>query len=204
MAGFMGTERNGGVASLRGLEINDAERLAHLANYKELAHNIAPVGSFPYPYTVEHAIGLIEYTIAAATSGTAFHFGVQNEKGDLIGVVAITKIDQNNNSCEIGYWLGKDYHGKGYGRYAVSLIVSFAFKELKVHKVSAISFKDNKPSIRILEKIGFKREGVLRESAKSADGKYSDEVIMSMLEKDFERSKYSRMDLNSNLRLDRR
>lgn len=189
------SEHNGAV-SLRSLNINDAERLARLANYKELSQSIAPIGSFPYPYTVAHAMGLIEYTIAAATAGTAFHFGVRDGKGDLIGVVAITKVDPNNDSCEIGYWLGKDYHGKGYGRYAVSLIVSFAFRELKVHRVSAVSFKTNTPSIRMLERIGFKHEGVLRESVKSHD-RYSDEVVMSMLEEEFEKSEYSKIELDS-------
>ncbi len=189
-----------GAVSLRSLSINDAERLAYLANYKELSQSIAPMGSFPYPYTVTHAIGLIEYTIASATAGSAFHFGVRDGNGDLIGIVAITKIDPSNNSCEIGYWLGKDYHGRGYGSYAVSLIVSFAFKELGVHRVSAVSFKSNAPSIRMLERIGFRREGVLRESAKVEEG-YSDEIVMAMLENEFRKSDYGKAELNSGLGL---
>jgi len=174
-------------ASLRSMTMDDAERLASIANYEELSKSISPRGSFPYPYTVSHALGLIEYAIASATAGVAFHFGILDESKSLIGVAAITKLDRENDGCEIGYWLGKDYHGRGYGSSAVSLLVSFAFRQVGVHRVYAASFISNVASVRLLKRLGFRQEGILRQSAKGDDG-YADEVIMAMLKEEYEKS----------------
>lgn len=63
---------------------------------------------------------------------------------------------------EIGYILRRDRWGRGYAREAVSAIVSHAFSEPALRRISADTDPDNRPSVRLLESLGFVREGVLR------------------------------------------
>ena len=73
----------------------------------------------------------------------------------LSGTIGIKHIDYVNKKANIGYWIGKQYQGKGIATECVRLVVNYAFDELKLKEISAYVFPDNKPSIRGLEKNGF-------------------------------------------------
>jgi ribosomal-protein-alanine N-acetyltransferase len=65
-------------------------------------------------------------------------------------------------TCQIGYWMGEAYAGRGYMSDALNLVIPFAFGELRLHRIEAACIPSNARSVRVLEKAGFTREGLAR------------------------------------------
>ncbi|MGC8567960.1 MAG: GNAT family N-acetyltransferase [Candidatus Micrarchaeia archaeon] len=161
------------------LEINDAERLCKIGNDKELATKLG--NGFPFPYTCIDAMAFIEQAAFGISRGMSFNFGIRLKKeASLIGICSADKLDYVNMNCEIGFWLGSDYRGKGYAYAAVTLLVYFAFNGLGMHRISAKTLDSNLQSRRLLEKIGFSEEGKLKESVR-IDNKYYDAIEYGLL-----------------------
>jgi len=76
--------------------------------------------------------------------------------------------------------------GRGVGSEAVGLLLRFAFDDLNLQRVQLHVFADNAAAIRVYEKAGFVREGVLRQAA-HIGGKYVDVVLMGILREDYAR-----------------
>lgn len=92
------------------------------------------------------------------------------------------KVDRYQGIAEAGYWLGRKYHGQGYGSEALEAVIDFAFKRLKLRRLEAEVFRGNPSSGRLLEKYGFREEGLKRKARRSkADGKIKDEYIYGLL-----------------------
>ena len=81
----------------------------------------------------------------------------------LIGSVTLFNLDFNHRRAEIGYALGRDYWGQGYMSEALMVVLKHAFEVLALHRIEADVDPRNAASIRTLEKLGFRREGYLRE-----------------------------------------
>jgi ribosomal-protein-alanine N-acetyltransferase len=78
----------------------------------------------------------------------------------LIGGLTLAHIRRGAaQSCSLGYWMGAPYAGQGHMTAAVRLAVPFAFNRLKLHRVEAACLPQNERSIRLLERVGFQREG---------------------------------------------
>lgn len=101
-----------------------------------------------------------------------------------IGMIGLQPKEQPN-VMEIGLWLHPDYHGNGYGTEASRLIVDHAFSELGVHRVKARAMDNNPGSNRIWEKLGFQKEGKLRENMLH-EGEYRDTNVYGILEDEWE------------------
>jgi RimJ/RimL family protein N-acetyltransferase len=103
-----------------------------------------------------------------------------------VGEVVINEIDRDNNSgsIRISLFYTEDA-GKGYGTEAMRLMVDYGFKYLKLHRISLTVYAFNPRAIRVYEKVGFKREGVMRDDL-YWDGEYVDSIIMSILEHEWE------------------
>ena len=83
----------------------------------------------------------------------------------------------------IGYWLTKDATGQGYMTEAVRAALGFAFRELKLHRVEAASIPENVPSVRVLERVGFEREGYMRAYIR-IDGAWQDHLLFATINPD--------------------
>ena len=81
----------------------------------------------------------------------------------LIGSVTLFNLDFNHRRAEIGYALGRDYWGQGYMIEALMAVLKHAFEVLDLHRIEADVDPRNAASIRTLERLGFQREGYLRE-----------------------------------------
>lgn len=81
----------------------------------------------------------------------------------LIGTTTLFNLNLENERAEIGYGLARDYWGHGYMCEALKALLHYAFEVLNLHRLEADVDPRNSASIRTLERLGFKREGYLRE-----------------------------------------
>jgi RimJ/RimL family protein N-acetyltransferase len=170
---------------LKSLGIEDADAVAEKANDYDIAYNIDEWGKFPYPYTRTDALAFIESATAAQMSGLGIHFGIRLVKtGEIIGTLGLSQIDMKDKKSNFGYWIGKKFWNNGYATEAGSLIIEYGFGTLHLHRIEAGTFAFNKASVRVLEKLGFKKEGVLRDTAFHKD-KFVDGVIYALLDNDY-------------------
>ena len=81
----------------------------------------------------------------------------------LIGSITLFNLDFNHRRAEIGYALGRDYWGRGYMNEALMALLKYTFEVLDLHRIEADVDPRNVASIKTLERLGFQREGYLRE-----------------------------------------
>lgn len=105
-----------------------------------------------------------------------------------IGYVKFTRIRWFNRKAEISVMISKENQGKGYGYKAMEALIKFAFNKMNLHRLEAEVIEFNDISIKLMEKLGFTKEGVLRE-AKYSDGKYRDIYRYGLLKKEWEARK---------------
>lgn len=104
---------------------------------------------------------------------------------EIIGDLSIVDIDQDNKKAGFRISLhSKNTLNKGYGTEATQLALKFTFEELKLNRLELEVFSHNVRGIKAYEKAGFKKEGTLRQSL-YMNNKYSDEVLMGMLQEDY-------------------
>jgi [ribosomal protein S5]-alanine N-acetyltransferase len=139
---------------------DDLESLLRYANNAKIAANLRD--QFPYPYTRREGIEYLNYVRSMQVpSSFAIEFA-----GEVIGGLGFKQgSDIARLSMEIGYWLGEPFWGRGLATRAVTAASEWAFGNYKVVRIFALTFAHNVASIRVLEKSGFHREGVLRCSA---------------------------------------
>lgn len=101
--------------------------------------------------------------------------------GGRVGVVDLIDIDRQFGNAEVGYFFAPETWGNGYATATVEQVVEYAFEELRLHRVNATVFASNEASGRVLEKVGFEREGVHREAA-FLHGEYVDAHRYGLLE----------------------
>lgn len=101
--------------------------------------------------------------------------------GDPVGVVEFDPIDREAGVADLALWIHPDQQGQGFGYEAATLAITYAFDELRIHKVTANAFDSNAASRRLFESLGFTQEGVGREDA-FIGGTYHDTVYYGLLE----------------------
>lgn len=103
-----------------------------------------------------------------------------------VGTTFIKNIDHDNHNGEYGIFIGEENaRGKGIAASATYEILKYGFEELKLHRIYLTVMADNFPAIRTYEKVGFMKEGVMREEFLRYDG-YVDIVMMAMLKSDWD------------------
>jgi len=146
---------------------------------------IARYTTIPHPYTLKNAEDFIKLTHLKINKKKAFEYGIElKETRGIIGMIGLMNIDYNNKNAEVGYWLGKNYWGKGIMKDAIKLILNFGFKELKLVRIYARVMHPNIASAKLLEKSGFKCEGTMRKSTFRND-KWMDNINYSILSNEF-------------------
>lgn len=106
-------------------------------------------------------------------------------EGELIGNCGITSINSTMNTAIIGYLVGEKFHGKGYGTEMVSMFLREVFDKTGLRRIEAYIHPDNEASIALAEKLGFKKEGLLRECI-ILNGKSADNYLYSLLKNEFQ------------------
>lgn len=100
--------------------------------------------------------------------------------GEPVGVVWLFRIRDVSDRAELGYWIAPAHQRQGYATEAAELAVEYAFRERGCNRVQARVYEGNEGSRRVLESLGFQREGRLREHV-FADGEYRDVTLFGLL-----------------------
>lgn len=141
-------------------------------------------------YTIEQQREIIINTQKLSQQEQQYLMGVfLKETHQLIGNVLITGVTRGSlQNCNLGYYLDQTQNGKGYATEAVRLAVNYVFIELKLHRIEAKVMPNNIGSIRVLEKLGFQKEGLCRKNA-LINGKWEDHFSFSLLAEEFDENK---------------
>ncbi len=154
--------------------MEDAAAVAALANDVDVARFLRD--RFPHPYTVAHAVEWL--SSVACEDATHFLLEVDGAVAGAIGF--IPKDDEQRFVVEIGYWLGRAYWGRGIAVAAVTGLTAEIFRSRDVQRVEARVHSNNPKSMRVLEKAGYVREGVLRRAVVK-DGEILDVVVYAQV-----------------------
>ena len=119
-------------------------------------------------------------------SQTALKWGIALRSDDtLIGTATLFNFE--NHRAEIGYGLARSHWGNGYMHEALQALIVYAFQELGLHRIEADVDPRNSASIRTVERLGFEREGYLRERWQ-VNGEIQDALFFGLLRTDWEAS----------------
>ena len=113
-----------------------------------------------------------------------YAWGIEQD-GKIIGSIGAFDIDEDIESCEIGYSLGYKYWGKGYITEAVKAVIKYLLTAVGFNRIYASCHMDNVGSQKVMAKAGMQYEGKLREAAKGQDNKLADLLLYAILKSDF-------------------
>ena len=102
----------------------------------------------------------------------------------LVGGLTLCNVRRGvTQSCTLGYWVGANFARQGYMTAAVRAVVPFVFDSLELHRLEAACLPTNAASIKLLEKTGFKREGLARRYLR-INGVWQDHLLYALLDGD--------------------
>lgn len=162
---------------LRPFNIDDASEVQKLAGDREIAKTTLNI---PYPYEDGMAEEWINTHQEAFKKGKIFTLAiVHKQENYLIGAIGLT-INKEFEHGEIGYWIGKPYWGKGYCTEATNDVLNYGFNKLELNRIFARHMKNNPASGRVMQKVGMKLEGTLKQHVKKW-GEFQDILYYGIL-----------------------
>jgi RimJ/RimL family protein N-acetyltransferase len=157
---------------LRPWRKSDRASLIEYANDREVWRNLRDI--FPHPYTGAAADEFLEFAAAAPPPAGVYAIEVE---GEAAGCIALEQgHDIERWSWEVGYWLGQRFWGRGIVAEALEALSAAAFRIPELIRIYAPVFSWNQRSMRVLEKAGYTREGVMRRGG-IKDGIVIDRVV---------------------------
>lgn len=168
----------------RALEPDDAPLLVAWVNDPEVTRTLE---LFYRPRNLQAEREFIE-SVNKSAQDVVFAIVVK-ETDAVIGVAGLHRINFKERHAVFSIFIGeKSEWGKGYGTEATALMVGYAFDTLNLNRVSLQVYEYNQRGIRAYEKVGFVREGVLRQEHYYA-GRYWDTIAMAILKEEWEAKK---------------
>jgi ribosomal-protein-serine acetyltransferase len=172
-------------AELRLLEHRHAEELFALVDCtRAFLRQWLP--EWDVPLSLDDCKALIKSSLEQLAANSGFTLGIWSE-GCLAGVIGAGRFDWENRSTNLGYWLGESYQGKGLVTGACRAVIDYLFAELKLNRIEIRCATDNPKSCAIPKRLGFTREGVLRQ-AQAFDDRYLDLDVYGLLSQDWKRA----------------
>jgi len=114
------------------------------------------------------------------SAGLEWNFTILEGPDEVVGCTSIVNYDARYRKAEVGYWIRSDKTGHGYATEAVSALLAFGFEALGLHRAELRCGVDNARSIRVAEKLGFEREGLMRQVLRTSS-KWYDAYLYAML-----------------------
>jgi RimJ/RimL family protein N-acetyltransferase len=137
---------------------------------------IARWTAVPESYSEADARAFLLYRYDALLAGTTAPFAIVSESDQLLGSIALMRIDWEHRRGEAGYWLAGWGRGRGHASRALRLICSWGFTALGLERIELFAAAGNVASQRVAERAGFAREAVLRSYMR---GRYSQEDMIA-------------------------
>ncbi|WP_421378509.1 GNAT family N-acetyltransferase [Bacillus salacetis] len=125
----------------------------------------------------------IENSLTRFAEGNGFWAGIWYD-GQLAGAIGYLYVDSAHRKTEIGYWLGTTFEGKGLVTKSCQGFIKHAFEEWDLNKVEINMAGENLKSRAVAERLGFKREGIIRDY-EYLNGDFHDRFIYGMLRKEW-------------------
>ena len=176
-----------GTIFLRPYQLSDAEQLLQL-NVKNQLHfeYWMPVKPQASAYTLTKQQERIEQMMENSLSDRSYAFGVfLTENNQLVGDVSAVFVERfPAETCMIGYQLDREHNGKGIMAEAVRQAARILFETHQFHRLRAEVMPENIGSIRVLEKVGFTREGLAKKSL-YINGAWEDFILFALLKEEF-------------------
>lgn len=116
-------------------------------------------------------------------SGNLYQWGLE-WRGEIVGTTTLAGIERDNHHAEIGFALAPSNWGQGMMTKVLPALIEFAFTRLQLHRISADVDPRNIASIKLLERLGFEREGLLRQRYFHL-GEIQDAMILGLLRQDW-------------------
>jgi RimJ/RimL family protein N-acetyltransferase len=134
----------------------------------------------PHPYREEHAREFLRTVQKENEMRLSIRL---RSDGRLCGGVGLLPTAAHQHA-ELGYWLGVPFWGNGYATEAARAVVRYGFDEIQLHRIFASHFEGNVASARVLEKLGMRHEGCLRQHILKW-GKFIDLQLYAILRQEF-------------------
>lgn len=150
----------------------DVPALVAGCNDPEIAHWIPTI---PHPYTEADALAFIRGEVLPEQQTLAIALA-----GRVVGGIG-SSLNAHGYKASIGYWVAASARGQGVCSRALRVLCAWALGELRLQRLELITDPDNLASQRCAEKVGFRREGVMRAHLRHPDGRIRDSVLFSLL-----------------------
>ncbi|QQX26907.1 GNAT family N-acetyltransferase [Heyndrickxia sporothermodurans] len=148
---------------LRELTVEDAHNLYSYYSDREISKYLDWFG----PQSEEQAIKMIRYWAKQYQEGTFMRFGIALKTDNkIIGTIPINPVRGTFEwklPIVIGYELSRVYWNQGLMTEALKAVITYVFEELNNHRIIAEVFPENQASLKVLEKLGFQEEGLLKQ-----------------------------------------
>ena len=167
---------------LRPYSLPDAKELQRLIGDYAVVDTLLTV---PHPYLDGMAEDWTSKRQNIFEEGKGVSFAITHrEQGYLLGCISLENINRTYESAEIGYWIGKPYWHKGYCTEAAGAVLKYGFEVLGLNRIFAVHMTRNPRSGRVMQKIGMKHEGQMRQVWKRWN-KFEDVEMYAVLKSDY-------------------
>ncbi|MHB0885636.1 MAG: GNAT family N-acetyltransferase [Bacillota bacterium] len=168
----------GRLTSLRPLEKSDLPRFIDGMNAEEVMWHLGP----HLPISDREAEAWLE---RVSTSEDSKIFAICDGDGKMVGKIALDRIHHRNRSAELVIAIfDEPAWNRGYGTDALRTLLRFLFEQMSFHRVQLLVHEDNERAIHVYEKLGFVREGRLRDE-NFRGGRYTASLVMAVLADEF-------------------
>ncbi|MCM3168602.1 GNAT family N-acetyltransferase [Peribacillus frigoritolerans] len=165
---------------LRGVTLEDA---GDMFKYLSDTDVVKPMGLDPFE-TVNDVWDEIKWYESIFEKGSGIRWGITlKDSGKVIGSCGFLNMVTKHHRGEIGYELSKDHWGKGIASEALEAVVMYGYRHFHLERIEALIEPDNHPSQKLVEKQGFRREGLLRHY-EFTRGKFDDLYMYSLIKED--------------------
>lgn len=140
----------------------------------------------PADYTLEHAQAFVrQLDPEGLQSKREIRFIVETNSGSapaFAGVISFHSPSFSNKVAEVGYWIAKEFRGKSIGTTALKILTNFGFETMGWNRIEAMIDHDNEASKKVVTRVGYEHEGLLRQRVVREDGSIIDMDVYAVLQ----------------------
>lgn len=167
---------------LRPIELSDTSAIQKAAGARQIADTMI---SLPHPYPAGEGERYVAKQQARQEVGRSVTFTIEQkaERG-FCGLVEVRDIDREHSQGELSFWLAVEAWGRGYMSEVVESVVQYGFQDLRLNRLYAYHMSRNPASGHVLEKNGFKQEGLLRQRVQKWE-QFEDVALWAILRQEW-------------------